>query len=36
MSTEVKTYLDQLAKKEEQEFAEADVEVDVEVAVEEA
>ena len=36
MSTEVKTYLDQLAKKEEQESAEADVEVDVEVAVEEA
>ena len=36
MSAEVKTYLDQLAKKEELEYGEADVEVDVEVAVEEA
>jgi len=36
MSAEVKTYLDQLAKKEELESGEAEVEVDVEVVVEEA
>jgi gas vesicle protein len=36
MGAEVKTYLDQLAKKEELESGEADVNVDVEVAVDEA